>query len=102
KRVAETPISMRFSFITLSDYKGEAGQYDSFIEIGAVQKISSTGFFGPSGVALARERYQYDRFFEIILPNNYMDIVQLYKGDQIHRTNVGLGAVGSSVSKLEN
>src|SRR5690554_6220932 len=71
KRVAETPISMRFSFMTLSDYKGEAGQYGSFIEIGAVQKISSTGFFGPSGVALARERYQYDRFFEIILPNNY-------------------------------
>jgi len=102
KRVAETLISMRFSFMTLSDYKGEAGQYGSFIEIGAVQKISSTGFFGPSGVALARERYQYDRFFEIILPNNYMDIVQLYKGDQIHQTNVGLGSVGSIVSKLEN
>ncbi|MFW6030855.1 MAG: methyl-accepting chemotaxis protein, partial [Halanaerobiales bacterium] len=102
ERVAEMPIPMNFSFVTLSDYRGEENEYRSFLEIGAIEKLSSSGAFGPSGAVLARDRYTYERFFEIILPNPYSDLVQLYQGDEIYRTTYRLGNVGTSVSELEN
>ncbi|MFW5981834.1 MAG: methyl-accepting chemotaxis protein [Halanaerobiaceae bacterium] len=102
ERVAEMPVDMNFSFITLSDYEGEDNEYSSFLEIGAIEKVKSSGMFGASGAVLARDRYNYERFFEIILPNPYTDIVQLYQGDEIYRTNYRLDSVGSSISELDN
>ncbi|MFW6030677.1 MAG: methyl-accepting chemotaxis protein [Halanaerobiales bacterium] len=91
EKVAEMPIDMKFSYITLSDYQSDqSGDFQNYIEMGTIAKISSSGMFGPSGALLARRRYPYDEFFTLILPNPFEDIVQLYRNEDIYMTNYRL------------
>ncbi|MEJ6950955.1 methyl-accepting chemotaxis protein [Natronospora cellulosivora (SeqCode)] len=98
ERVAEMPVNMNFSFITLSDHRTDGET--SYIELGAIHKISSSGMFGPSGAVLARERYPYDEFFNLVLPTPFTNIVQLYRGNEIYRTNYRLN-IGTLINNLD-